>query len=129
MNKFLQAIFLFCIVLIVSCDEPPIPKPEQLVSEKKMIDMLVDIHLAEAMFGQLRYDSDYSKLTSADYYYSVLEKHNMPDSIFEKSLVYYASEPRDFEKMYQKVLDKLNIMEQELSGRKQDLLELEEEQQ
>lgn len=125
--KKLQVIFLLLVVALVACDEPPFPKPENLIGEKKMIEMLVDIHLAESTYNTMRYDSIVKRSSSADFYYSVLDKYQMPDSVFEKSFVYYASDPKNFEKMYRKVMNELSEMEQEFSGRKTELLELEEE--
>jgi len=117
-------IFVFLLTGFISCDKLPIEKPENLISEKEMIKMLVDIHIAEATFNHMRYDSVMKKSTSADFYYSVLDKYQTPDSIFEKSFVFYASTPRQFEKMYQDVMNKLSETEQEFSGRKDELLEI-----
>ena len=89
-----------------------------------MIDMLVDMHLAEATYIRFRYDSLMKKKSSVDFYYSILNKYDVPDSLFEKSFVYYASEPKNFEKMYRKVMSQLSETEQELSGRKQNILDL-----
>jgi predicted DNA-binding transcriptional regulator len=68
-----------------------------------------------------------SKSSSANFYYSVLDKYQVPDSVFEKSFIYYASQPKKFEKMYRQVMNQLNEMEQEFSGRSNDILELEQE--
>lgn len=65
--------------------------------------------------------------TSADFYYSVLRKYNVPDSVFEKSFVFYASTPRSFEKMYRKVMNRLSEIEQRYSGRKEELLKFDKE--
>ena len=118
---------LFLLVVVLSaCDKPIVPKPEKLVREKQMIDMLVDIHLAEATYNKFRYDSIMRDNSSVDFYYSVLAKYEVADSVFEQSYVYYASQPKNFEKMYRKVMSKLSEMEQSFSGRKEELLEFEE---
>ena len=127
--KNIQIILLFLVLVIVSCDKPTFPKPEHLVKERQMVKILIDVHIAEATFNNVRSDTLFKGLTSSDFYYSVLRKYEIPDSVFEQSFVYYASEPKKLEKIYQKVMNELNIMEQEISGRKQDLLEFEEEQQ
>ena len=105
MNKTL-VILSFIFLAFVACDKLPVEKPENLIKRGKMIDMLVDIHIAEATFNKMRYDSIMKKTTSADFYYSVLDKYEVPDSVFEKSFIFYASVPRDFEKMYRKVMSK-----------------------
>ena len=122
--KNLPVILLLLFFVFVSCDKLPVEKPENLIKEKKMIDMLVDIHIAEATFIHMRYDSIIRNSSSANFYYSILEKYEVPDSVFEQSFVFYASVPRDFEKMYRKVMNQLSEVEQEYSGRKEELLEL-----
>ena len=89
-----------------------------------MIDMLVDIHIAEATFTHMSRDSIFRNTTSNDFYHSILDKHQVPDSVFEKSLIYYASTPKHFEAMYRKVMTQLSEIEQEYSGRKNELLDL-----
>ncbi len=127
MMKKIAAILIFLVFVVSSCDEPVVPKPENLIKEKQMIDILVDIHLAEATFQRFRYDSIMKDNSSANFYYSVLDKYNLPDSVFEQSFVYYASAPKNFEKMYRKVMNELSALEQEYSGRKEEILKFEDE--
>lgn len=125
-HRFYILIFLM-IWLLSACDKPVIPKPENLIHEKQMIEMLVDIHLAEATFSTFRYDSIMKNNSSVNFYYSVLDKYNVADSVFEKSYVYYASVPKNFEKMYRKVMSTLSEKELELSGRKNEELQFDDE--
>lgn len=118
-------ILALLVSILISCENDVIEKPDPLVKEKKMIEMLVDIHLAEATFNHMRNDSIVKNSSSANFYYSVLAKYEVPDSVFEKSFIYYASSPKDFEEMYREVMSKLNEIEQSFSGRKADILEFE----
>lgn len=124
MKKIGIILALFAYIFI-SCDDQVIEKPRHLVREKQMISMLIDIHIAEATFNRMRYDSTVRNSSSANFYYSVLEKYQVPDSVFEKSFLYYASNPKNFEKMYREVMNKLSETEQSYSGRKNDVLEFE----
>ncbi len=126
MNKLLVVVSILVIIL-TGCDKPAFEKPKHLIKEKQMINMLVDIHIAEATYNKVRYDSIMKNRTSADFYYSVLRKYNVPDSVFEKSFVFYASTPRSFEKMYRKVMNRLSEIEQSYSGRKEELLKFDKE--
>lgn len=119
-------IFIMSVIAFVSCDKEVYEKPESLIREKQMINMLVDIHLAEATFNNMRYDSIVRNSSSENFYYSILNKYQVADSIFEKSFIYYASNPKNFEKMYREVMTKLSEMEQSFSGRKNEILELED---
>jgi hypothetical protein len=119
-----KLIILFFLALLISCDKNIIEKPENLIKEKQMIDIIVDIHLAESTFNVRRYSDDPVKnSSSANFYYSILDKYNVPDTTFEKSYVYYASQPKQFEKMYGEVMNKLNELEQRFSGRNNEELE------
>lgn len=121
-----RIILFFSFLAFISCSKPTVEKPEILVHEDQMIEMLVDIHLAEATFNTRRHrDSLVMKSSSANFYYSILDKYQVPDSVFEQSFVFYASQPRKFEKMYRQAMNKLNEMEQEYSGRKTEPQELE----
>lgn len=123
--KFSVFIFAFIVIAFISCEREVIEKPRHLVKEKQMINMLVDIHLAEATFNRMQTDSIVRKSSSANFYYSVLEKYEVPDSVFERSLLYYASNPKNFEKLYREVMNKLSETEQGFSGRKNEILEFE----
>ncbi|WP_167617557.1 DUF4296 domain-containing protein [Maribellus sediminis] len=127
MKKRFQILLFALVFAVVACDKPIMPKPKHLINEKQMIDMLVDVHLAEATYNKYRYDSVMQDNSSANFYASVLDKYAVSDSLFEQSYVYYASLPKKFEKMYRKVMSKLSEQEQEFSGRKEELeLEFEE---
>lgn len=113
------------VYIFVSCDNKVIEKPNPLVKEKQMIDMLFDLHIAEATFNRMRYDSLVRNSSSANFYHSILEKYETPDSVFERSFAYYVSNPKNFEKMYREVMNRLSETEQDYSGRKNDILEFE----
>jgi hypothetical protein len=118
-------ILALLIPVFIACENSVFKKPKHLVNEKQMIDMLVDIHLAEATFNRMRNDSTVRNSSSVNFYYSVLAKYEVADSVFEKSFVYYASNPKNFEKMYREVMNKLSETEQGFSGRKNEILEFE----
>ncbi|GAB1453279.1 hypothetical protein MASR2M47_33350 [Draconibacterium sp.] len=118
-------ILALLIPVFIACENSVFKKPKHLVNEKQMIDMLVDIHLAEATYNRMRNDSTVRNSSSVNFYYSVLAKYEVADSVFEKSFVYYASNPKNFEKMYREVMNKLSETEQGFSGRKNEILEFE----
>ena len=118
-------ILIFILVTFVSCEKPTFEKPKHLIKENQMIDMMVDVHMAQATFTtRHNADSLIKRTTATDFYYSVLEKYNVPDSVFEKSFVYYASSPKKFEKMYRKVITKLTEKEEEYSDRPNERIDL-----
>lgn len=126
MKKIIQILLFLLVVVVLACEKPVVSKPDHLIHQDKMIDMLVDIHMAEATYNKFRYDTSRSHFTSTDFYYSVLSKYEVADSVFEKSFLYYASEPKNFEKMYRTVMNRLTETEQDLSGRKKEELKFDD---
>ncbi|NLB26753.1 MAG: DUF4296 domain-containing protein [Bacteroidales bacterium] len=125
----MQKLFYFSLLawffICLSCGKSVIEKPDNLISEEKMIDLLTDIHLAEATYiSRHHQDSLLKKSKSADFYYSILKNHQTADTTFEKSYIFYLSRPRKFEKMYRQVMNNLNEMEQKFSGREKELIDL-----
>jgi hypothetical protein len=124
--KKISTILFLALLVVFSCSKPPVEKPENLIEQERMINILVDVHMAEAAFNSRRHrDSLVQRSSSTDFYYSILQEHEVQDSVFERSLVFYASQPRQFERMYRKVMNQLTEIEQEYSGRKADMQELE----
>ncbi len=114
--------FLLILLAVASfsCKEKKgFPKPDKLVNEKQMVDMLYDMHLHEAYANQYRFEKEMAKFESKDLYYSVLEKHGVADSVFAESVVYYSSLPKVYERIYQQVVDRLNMLQEEASAKKE----------
>jgi len=106
----------FLLIGIVSCQKEGISKPKQLISEKKMADILYDLHLSQALFDRFRYnDPDSLKLDAKDIYQSVLDKYHLEDSVLTKSIIYYSSYPKIYEGIYAKVIDRMNMEQEEMN--------------
>lgn len=114
----MQKHILIIVILLLtfcSCEKSVVEKPKNLVPRDKMINLIVDLHTGDAVFQSKRYSSEQlKKYTDADLYHSILKKYDVADTVFEKSLIYYASLPKEFEKMYSKALSKLNAQEERL---------------
>jgi hypothetical protein len=106
--------FLLGLFLLVSCGDSWVEKPKGLIPQKKMVNILYDMHVADAIFQNKGNDKPLEKLKSEDFYYSVLKKYNIADTVFEKSMIYYSNFPKDFEKIYSAVLDRANQAQEEL---------------
>lgn len=87
-----------------SPEEPAVPK--KYLPEKKMVDMLVDIHIVEGAKVGRRIMSD--TLLADVYFAKVYDKHGVSKDEFTRSFEYYSSKPAMMNKVYEKVLDSLN---------------------
>ncbi|MCL3780015.1 DUF4296 domain-containing protein [Prolixibacteraceae bacterium JC049] len=121
------SILIFIIALFIGCNKSE--KNEQFIMKpKKMIDVLYDVHLAEgiATHRDFRGAADMKKYTTDEMFKSVLKKHDITIEMFQKSLYHYGRKTKEFDKMYQQVLDRFNKEREKLS-KKDNLPELKEE--
>lgn len=120
-------VLLYAVISFSCVKEKGFPKPKNLVGTDQMVHMLYDIHLTEAYSNHYRFESDsLKKFNSKDLYFSVLEKYGIADSTFAKSIVYYSSMPKIYEKIYQRVIDRLSMLEEETKKPKEVNIQPEE---
>lgn len=111
--KHLIGIVLFVILLsgLSSCLNTSIEKPDKLIKKEKFVKMMVDIYLVQGISFDQKKDTITQKLTQTDLYYSVLKKYDVPDTVFIRSLVYYSSFPKEYEKMHLQITNILKESE------------------
>ncbi len=104
-------IFLCYSLIAISCSGH---QRKYIIPQNKFVDVLVDIHLADAI--ALEYRPEYSGfvLDSAELYGSVFRKHDITKEQFDSTMSYYSSHPSDFQKVYNKVIGKINLLRNEL---------------
>ncbi|MEX0883371.1 MAG: DUF4296 domain-containing protein, partial [Cyclobacteriaceae bacterium] len=83
-NKLIIYIYLF---LIVSCGGPE--ENSTVLSEDKMVSILVDIHLTEGFVQSLSIPYDSSRKLYPVLEKEIFEKHEVADSVYLRSLQYY----------------------------------------
>ena len=110
MRNILSISLVLILFAGVSCQNKGFPKPDELPSQKEMVDILYEIHLGEAIANRNRRTArDSTKIDSNDMYKAVLEKHGINDSIMALSVIYYSGRPKVYEKIYSKVVERLNV--------------------
>jgi hypothetical protein len=122
MKQFI-GILLFVTLLsgLSSCYNTSIDKPAKLIKKDKFVKMMVDIYLIQGINPDQKIDTIHKKLTQTDLYFSVLKKYDVPDTVFIRSLIYYSSFPKEYEKMHVQIMDFLK--EAELQYKPTDKLE------
>ncbi len=110
---------IFLSITFFSCSKKAEKIPDDVLSQKKMIEVLADIQVAEAGI-QLRNSTpsdSVSSLAISEYKY-VFEKHHISDSIFKKSFLYYTSHPDLMSDMYKEVITTLSKRQAEINKSK-----------
>jgi hypothetical protein len=106
-----KKIVIISFLFLLSCSEPD-NKPERLLSKEQMINILTDIHIAEAKANrsQLRsYDSIqvYYKSLEKD----VFKKYGVDTTVYKQSYAYYLEHMEVMDEIYTAVVDTLNMRE------------------
>ena len=104
-------ILILTLLIFVSCSEDK----KYVIPERKMVPLLVDIHIADEI-GTSRYELDPElELDSASVYGWVFRKHGITKAEFDSSMSYYAGKPDNLNDIYGKVIASLSKMEVELA--------------
>ena len=100
-----KSFFLGLIVLFFGCNGNTIEKPKNLIDKDKMVDILFDISLLEAIKTQ-NINGGITVKMGNDYIY---KKYKIDSIQFVKSNKYYASDIEEYKKMVEKIKEKLNV--------------------
>lgn len=79
---FHTLLYIILMLLLACCSD----RPDGVVSQSKMVDILYDYHLAQGLVMDLPYDSTH--LVKA-YMQAVYENNNITEAEFDSSMVYY----------------------------------------
>lgn len=91
-------------VLIFGCQNSAVEKPSNLIKKNKMIDILYDISLLEAVKSQ----NINGGISSKEINKYIFKKYKIDSVQLVKSNKYYASDVAEYKKMYQKVKERLD---------------------
>jgi hypothetical protein len=105
--------FLLLFVVIVSCKETVVAKPDKLIDENQMVDILYDLSLLDAM--KLQNTASIKYPTSTEF---IKKKYQIDSVTFAKNSQYYASDIANYKKIYEKVKARLSEQSQQLNGGK-----------
>ena len=95
-------------VLLLACTAPKTEIPTDILSETEFANMLKEIHLEEAAFELNKNNKlENAKNNLANSYQSIYKKYDIDTSSFNKSLDYYAKNPKILEEIYSTVLEQL----------------------
>ncbi|MCQ2334936.1 MAG: DUF4296 domain-containing protein [Paludibacteraceae bacterium] len=98
-------------------------RPSSVLSNDKMVDVITDLHKAEAIIQAAGMNYSHEEECRA-YYAQVLEEHSVTQAEFDSSMMWYAAHPSFFQRVYPRVIARL---EQEQTEEIARLDRLEEE--
>ena len=100
-----KLVLVFCTIWLLSCSNNPVPKPDNLLDEEVMTNILFDIAILQATDGSMPLKLSEEHINSTTYIY---KKYAIDSLTFYQNQRYYAADVKQYKKMYQEVLDRLN---------------------
>ncbi len=110
--------FLLLLLLLsqLSCIKKEDKKlPDNIMTHKQMVEVLVDVHLVEASLSNKRCNSKTLKSYSNYYYNFIFKKHHITRKKYEESLNYYKLHLKKLDKIYADVITNLSKKQSEVN--------------
>ena len=121
-------LFFILISLILSCKEEVVKKPENLIEKEIMVDVMYDLALLEAIKYQSPNAIETHKINPDEYIY---KKYKIDSAQFVQSNMYYASDYKEYKKMYDQINSRLvknkSLLEEAIKNEKDKALLLKKE--
>ena len=105
---------LFCILFCLSllaCSQQEEQKPAHLLPRAKMVQILADVHTAEATVEHQVIYPDTALMTFNYLQRQILEKHHVKEQDFRDTYTYYLNHLKEMDKLYEIIIDTLSVRE------------------
>lgn len=107
MKRLLPALLFFLVIMPLSCHRGESSGKKEIIGEDKMVNLLTEIHLADAILSKDVNTLDHRKDMALYFYPSVLEKYGVTRAQMDSSVSYYIRNPKIYLRIYEKVLKEL----------------------
>lgn len=107
MTKTLIYPLTMMILLLNSCGESKAKRKAGILPEKKMVELLVETHLTDAVLNMDKSRSDAKRDKALFYYPSILEKYQVTKAQMDSSVLWYMRNPSAYARIYQQVIKDL----------------------
>jgi len=100
-------LFLVLILLLFGCKKTElIPKPNHLIDEEKLVLMMYDLAVIDAIKAQSIPSNPYNQLKAKAF---LLRKYHVDSLTYSSSVKYYAADPEKFKMICESVKKKLDL--------------------
>lgn len=97
--------FIIVLFVLTGCKKELVKEPKHLIERDKMVNIMYDLSLLEAMKIENPALMDSIKYTSNQYIY---KKYKIDSVQFAQSNIYYAADYKEYEKMYNQIKARLD---------------------
>ena len=112
----MRFIVIICF-LFLACNSSQKEIPQKILSDKKMVAILSDVHLLKGKISVWRKTQAVSQLQEDSLFQLLYEKHNISKEILDSSLTYYTLQESELlEQIYTEVVEELKKQEADLGN-------------
>jgi len=104
-------VLFFLLIIVNSCKHDSNKPPVGIIPKDSMVSIIADLHLADAVLLNANVQSKISDISSNRLYKTVLDKYGITRERFNRSIDFYAENPVVLDSMYDKVIEKLSLIE------------------
>lgn len=97
--------FLIILSTFLSCKKDLVETPNQLIERDKMVNIMYDLSLLEAIKIQNPTSLDSFQINSNEY---IFKKYKIDSLQFAQNNIYYAADYKEYKKMFEKVKNRLD---------------------
>ena len=115
---------LLLIILSSGCNEKKQVRGDDIVPREVLIQMMVDMHLIDGITNDVKYYRKYNPNDSIDLYGQVFDEHGYSRVTFDSTLKEYARYPYLLDELYNDVMMKLNLLQDQLNQEDQERADL-----
>lgn len=101
--------YTIAILLLFSCSS----RPKGVLSQSKMADVLYEVYLSDAV-DAIKFKASVDSAKRQSYRY-VLHKNNVSLANFDSSMVWYAAHPDEQEKLYDRVIKRMEELQKDVN--------------
>ena len=107
---------ILCITFLYACSsiEDRVDIPDTVLSQEKMEEVMVDIHLLEAALNVSSFSRDQVVVNNINPNSDILKKNNITKKQYNESFDFYSKNPLLLAEVYQLVLNNLSKMQAEV---------------
>ena len=103
------SVFIGVLMFMFSCKQEELPTG--IIEKEKMVNVLVDMQITDAQLNQVA-NIDTMLMQAKSRYTFIFKKHAIDSVMFSRSLNYYSLKSVELDKMYQTVIDSLELMKE-----------------
>lgn len=105
-----KVLYVLLLILLSSCDM----RPFDILSEDKMVAILLDVHIAEASMSIM--DPSAKIIERQEYYNTIFRKHNTTKEQFDKSLDWYSHRPKLLIDIYDNLKKEAELLQERVDA-------------